>query len=363
MNRTATRVLLISPLPPPAGGIARWTTLVTGHLRERQDVDVRVVDTALRLRSPRSTSRPRRIFAGSVEALWTIWRCVRATLASRPDVVHINVSGQLGLLRDLLSAQWCRALGIPVVVHLRFGRVPEIAKRKTFEWRLLRRVLKAASVVIAIDRSTAEALAAEDVLTPVRVVPNCVEIMAETEDLAIRDQGAVLYVGWLVPSKGLEELLLAWRQVRREGLSLRLLGGFEVQYLDSLKSRGLVTPDVEVLGELAHSRVLDELRRCGLFVLPSHTEGFPNVVVEAMSAGAPIVATSVGAIPDMLKGGAGVVVAPRDPPALARAMRRVLVDPERWSMGEFARRRAEDEYSVAAVTEQYVSLWTSLARP
>lgn len=355
------RVLLVSPLPPPAGGIARWTQLVTAHLADRDEVVVRVVNTALRLRSPHSSSAVRRVAAGSVEAVWTIVRLLVATTSQRPDVVHINVSGQLGVLRDLVATWWCRAIGVPVVAHLRFGRVPDISDRNTVEWRMLVRVLEAASAVIAIDRATADALSSARLSTTVHVVPNCVDLGPKPTNGATRAPGPVLYIGWLVPSKGLEDLLVAWGSVRRDGLTLRLLGGYEPDYVASLESRGLLTPDVAVLGEVPHSQVVDELRACGLLVLPSHTEGFPNVVVEAMSVAAPVVATSVGAVPEMLTGGAGIVVPPHDADALAGAMLEVLDDPlGSRAMGERAREKAENEFSVASVAAQYVRLWRSL---
>ena len=104
------------------------------------------------------------------------------------------------------------------------------------------------------------------------------------------------------------------------------------------------------------------MRRCGLFVLPSHTEGFPNVVAEAMSVGTPILASAVGAIPDMLAEGAGLTVPAHDVATLAEALQRLMCDPVlRRSMAEHAARRAREKYSTAVVTESYVGMWRELA--
>lgn len=69
--------------------------------------------------------------------------------------------------------------------------------------------------------------------------------------------------------------------------------------------------------------------KCTVFVLPTYTEGFPNVVLESMACGCPIVATSVGAIPEMLDGGAGIVIEPRNVEQLRDAVAWVLENPER----------------------------------
>lgn len=298
--------------------------------------------------------------AGSLEALWTIVRCMYMTVTGRPEVVHVNVAGQLGLLRDLLVIRWCRAIHVQVVVHVRFGRVPEIARSNSWEWRMLVRVINGSSLVIAIDGRTAEELAVRVPSSTVRLIPNCVEVSEYPTEVPARTKD-VLFVGWVVPSKGVEELLEAWPSVRTDGATLRLMGAFEQQYVADLERRGLLGPDIDLVGEATHGQVLEAMSACGLFVLPSHTEGFPNVVVEAMSTGAPIVATSVGAIPDMLAEGAGVIVPPRDVAALAAGMRDVLADPDRLHMGERGRRRAVSQYSVEAVTQQYVELWKGLA--
>lgn len=359
MTAVTLNVCLISPLPPPAGGIARWTQLVTEHLAHSPEARVSVIDTALRLRSPQSTSMVRRVSAGTLEAAWTLLRFARTVIRARPDVVHVNVSGQFGLLRDLAIVRFAGLLGIPTVVHLRFGRVPELARRRTFEWKLLTRLFKAADRVIAIDSRTADALTSACPGVTVDLIPNCVAIEPPTSEIAERRSSkGVLFVGWVLPSKGIEELLQAWATVRRPAWTLRLVGGYDDDYLSDLRSRLPFTEDIEVLGELEHPAVLDEFRTCAVFVLPSHTEGFPNVVVEAMATGAPVIATDVGAIPDMLEGGCGITVPARDATALVDALESVLSDTDFADrLGKAAKTRAESLFAVQPVVTRYIAAW------
>jgi glycosyltransferase involved in cell wall biosynthesis len=98
-----------------------------------------------------------------------------------------------------------------------------------------------------------------------------------------------------------------------------------------------------------------------VFVLPSHSEGFPYVVLEAMSMSRPIVATRVGAIPQMLddgEGPAGELVPPQDVAALERAVERVLTDAAlRGDLGRRARRIVERRFTIEAVRDKYLNLW------
>src|SRR5205823_745017 len=82
---------------------------------------------------------------------------------------------------------------------------------------------------------------------------------------------------------------------------------------------------------------------------PSHAEGLPNALLEAAAAAKPMVATRVGGIPELVRDGeSGFLVPPRDPPALTRALRVVLSNPERASaMGQAARAQVEREFTLS----------------
>jgi glycosyltransferase involved in cell wall biosynthesis len=98
-----------------------------------------------------------------------------------------------------------------------------------------------------------------------------------------------------------------------------------------------------------------------LLVLPSFTEGMPNVVLEAMAAGVPVVATAVGGTPEAVADGeTGWLVPPGNPAELARRIIDVLSDSERQSMGRRGRRRVEEQFTFAAQARKYLSLFRDL---
>jgi glycosyltransferase involved in cell wall biosynthesis len=111
-------------------------------------------------------------------------------------------------------------------------------------------------------------------------------------------------------------------------------------------------------GEASHPDAIRALAASSLVVLPSHTEGFPMVVLEAMLLGKPVIASSVGEIPEMLADGCGIVIPPRSVDELAVALRRMLEGEElRTAMGCRAHQRAVDNYTVGPVFADLVSLW------
>lgn len=146
----------------------------------------------------------------------------------------------------------------------------------------------------------------------------------------------LLTVARLTAKKGLPTVYHALRRLRDQGLRLRhtLIGDGEDRQAILILIRELgLTADTEWLGTLPHETVLAHYRRSHLFVLGCEVaptgdrDGIPNVLLEAMAMGVPVVATRVSAIPELVRHGqSGLLVAPRDPAALAGAMTRLLTD-------------------------------------
>jgi glycosyltransferase involved in cell wall biosynthesis len=97
-------------------------------------------------------------------------------------------------------------------------------------------------------------------------------------------------------------------------------------------------------------------------VLPSLYEGFGLPAAEAMACETPVVASNVGALPEVVGGeGSGILVPPRDPGALAAAIQKILADPEeRIRMGQMGRRRVEELFTWEKVAERTVSVYREL---
>ena len=129
--------------------------------------------------------------------------------------------------------------------------------------------------------------------------------------------------------KGIDTLLAAVAILKAEGraVALRLAGTgrFEGSVQAQIAKLGL-GDDVALLGQLGRAELLAEMDRCDLFVMPSRTEGLPRSIIEAMARAAPIVASAVGGIPELLP--ADCLVAPEDPRGLADKLSECLASPE-----------------------------------
>lgn len=353
------KLLLISPLPPPTGGIARWTQRVLRDFADHPTIEIDAVSSALKTRRSYQLSAPMRFIAGLDTTARVLKGLITHICVNRPDVVHLNTSGSAGLARDIVVLSVLRVLRVPTLLHFRFGRIPDVVASSNWEYRAMRLAARLSSACVALDRPTLDSLNAS-VKTPVFLLPNYSKAPARLSS-APRESDRVLFIGSVTKMKGVEDLLEAWASLE-SSWSLDIVGLSDPMYLRSLKEQFGTSRRVQFYGEADSSEVETFYLNAALLVLPSHTEGFPNVVVEAMAHGLPIIATDVGALPEMLSAGAGVIVPPRDPDQLRNALRELMGNGDRReATGKIARERFEQKYERSVVMDLYVKLWRKVA--
>jgi glycosyltransferase involved in cell wall biosynthesis len=248
-----------------------------------------------------------------------------------------------GRAADVVHAHWipsglaARATGKPVVLQV-WGTDVELARR--VPW-----LLRGTRVAIAASPFLAEAarrLGARDV----RVITSGVELPPGL----VSPEAAphVLFAGRLSEEKGILDFTQA-----TEGLPRVIVGDGPLR--DRVpEAKGFVPPG-EIGGYLDGAAVV---------CVPSRREGYGMMAREAMAHGRPVVATDVGGLADAVEDGVtGLLVPPRDLPALRAAIKRLLGDPAlRAELGANARRRAEERYSWAAATESLLALYAEVSR-
>lgn len=173
---------------------------------------------------------------------------------------------------------------------------------------------------------------------------------------------AVGYVGSLEPRKGMLDLARAWPRVTEGDPSAHLViigsGTQEAKLRAALDG-------AERVRWIGHRKdVPSVMKSLDLLVLPSHVEGAPNVVLEAMAAGLPVVATAVSGTPELVQEGVtGDLVPPRAPDRLATAILTLVRDQQRRrAMGRAARARVEREFRLDAMIDRYEALLDAVRR-
>jgi glycosyltransferase involved in cell wall biosynthesis len=246
---------------------------------------------------------------------------------------------------DLVHAHWLPAgavaltCGKPFVVQL-WGTDVELARKAR---PLARAVLHRARLVVCASHALAQA-ARELGAREVRVIPSGVEIPEDVGEEA--EPPEVLFVGRLSREKGILELVQA-----TDGLPLVVAGDGPLRE-QVPQARGFVP----------HHALRPLYERASVVAVPSHREGFGVACAEAMAHGRPVVASAVGGLLDLVVDGeTGLLVPPRDVPALRGALEQLLADRDlRRRFGEAGRERIQRDFSWPAVTDATIAAYEDL---
>jgi glycosyltransferase involved in cell wall biosynthesis len=349
---------LVAPVPPPYGGIGNWVLLLKKHIENSNRIEMNIIDTAPTSRSLDGRSLWDRVVVQGLQMFSKRKELNQAINNNRPDVIHITTSGQLAVIRDILLLKTAKRKGVPTVYHIRFGRIEEIAKRNTREWKLISKAMLLTSEVMAIDNTSYKAIKKYLPTVNVVCVPNPIDISNLPEPVISRSK-TIMFLGWVIKTKGIEELLSAWEKVYKanDDWRLRIVGPCKAEYLDYLKSH-YSFEGVLYEGEKSHNEAMDLLNSSEIFILPSYTEGFPNAVLEAMALSKAIIATRVGAIPYMLADDCGILIKSKDSEEIAIALKSLIAEDEkRKEIGNNAYRKLCNEYTIETVFDRYMQEW------
>ena len=348
------RVTVVAQGPPAVGGIPTFANTLLSHPTLSDLFRLTLLNTTRTAEHDGGAAS----VGNATRALTDTWRTFRR--AQKSDLVHVQTAlvPTLPLVRALALCAAARLGRAAVICHVHSCRV-NAGRPEYFTpsrgMRLMLRGLRVADQVCAVSSAGAATLQPFVPGRPVTVVDNAVAVRTFARATAEGEPPTILYVGTLSRRKGLPDLIAALDRLRADGLTdwqLEVVGGSAEVGSDegrevesSARAAGM---GASLLGPLDAEKVRERLAAAQIFVLPSYLEGQPLALLEAMAAGLAVVATRVGANPDVIRDGVdGLLVEPGDPVALAAAIARLLTDPSlRSRLGTAARARVEDRHDL-----------------
>ena len=361
MPELRKKVLLVSALPPPNGGVASWTqtildnglpnNFVTALVNTRMPTGRRLFDSEWN-----PLREAKRLFA-------ILFELARAIAVEKPDVIHVNSSmAKRGIFRDLACVLIGRASRRPVVVQYR-GDVGQfmLENPRGFQKRVMRLMAHLATRNVVLNSSSRELLRTfmRNGDGPPLLIVNYIDDSVVRNAVAVpgRMSGRprILFVGGLAREKGTYDTLELAKRIPEADF-----------VLVGCPSRDLALPsDLPTnfiqRGELTRAQTFEEFSAAHIFLFPSYSEGFPNAVLEAMAAGLPVVASTAGAIPDMVLESGGMLLPPGDVDGFTGSIRKLLGDAElRTSYGEFNRSRVLTTYLYSRVSKELTDIYESV---
>jgi glycogen(starch) synthase len=366
------RILVINSEYPPIGGgagtasariaprltkLGHTVSVLTAHfgdlprLERRENVTIHRIP-ALRLSPSRSSATEQLAFIISAS-----FYSLSLARRFRPNVTLAFFGMPSGAVAWLLK----RLYQIPYIVSLRGGDVPGFRPYdfKTYHRMIgppLRVIWRDASAVVANSNGLRELARSFDPRIEIPVIPNGVDVTHFDAGQLVWDPPRLLSAGRVVYQKGLDLGLNALAGLRDLEWEWRIAGdGPQMASLQSLAGDLGIADRVIFLGWQTRDDLAQWYHRSNLFLFPSRHEGMPNVVLEAMASGLPVVATRIAGNEELVvEGQTGRLVPAEDAGALRESLRELLTSASlRERMGRAARLRVEREYTWESVTQQY----------
>ncbi len=363
------KVLLCSPFSSSIqfvqGGIAIWAQNIVDYYHSlNSDVQLHVLPYDRRTDAKACRNLVKRAWLGYKDYRNPIKETKRQISIGHYDVIHLCTSASISLTKDLLVLHQAKRKGVKTVVHFHFGRIPDLKECGNWEWKLLNRVIKLADAAVVMDMKSFTTLT-ESGFNNVHYLPNplsqrIARQISQESNIIHRVDNCITFVGHVIPTKGVYELVEACRGIK--GIKLSIVGKVSDEVKNKMEQLSGGGDWLVFKGEVDHPQVIRELLSTEIFVLPTYTEGFPNVILESMACGCAIVTTPVGAIPEMLdfnsEAPCGLCANVQDVGGLRDRIMFFLNN--RKEVGEFATRaiqRVNEMYAVSKIWKQLVSIW------
>lgn len=363
MSQSNRHIAYVSPLPPPVGGIATWTeTIQNRGLGDGWRISI--INSSLR--SKNITDQRRNLVTEAVRTLQILFSLIWILIFKRPNVVHVNCSlSERGVFRDALVAGLARVLRVSVVANLNGNFLPgsmvALSRRTEIAYRFL---FRRSQQIVALSDGSRLGVQHLGNFDDITIVMPCFIDFSNVPEKSPSSTSnfKIGYLGALLESKGLGTIYeTALKLPEHEFV---LVGDIRTE----AESDGLIRqisdlPNVTLAGSMPHFPALEIIASCNALLFPSHSEGFPLAVVEAMAIGLPVVASPVGAIPEIIDTpDGGYLIQPNDIDGYVAALKELSADPNLASkIGAHSKDKARALYAYKDVIARWRDLYISIS--
>ncbi|KFL27077.1 hypothetical protein JP74_09205 [Devosia sp. 17-2-E-8] len=246
------------------------------------------------------------------------------------DILHLQISEGGSFLRKGLLLRLGKLLGMRVVLHHHGARLrPFLVSARGVKRVFIQRTIRLADLNLVLGEGVKRLLAEHGGLRGERGIVLCNACPDPGYRTGLEGRAHFLVSAVLTPRKGIDDFLKAMALLVARGydVTATLAGGGEVARYSALAETLGLNDRVRFTGWLPPASIFELHGRSRALVLPSFDEGMPMAIIEALATGLPVIATPVGAIPEMLRHGeTALLVPPGDSVELAGAMERIAGD-------------------------------------
>lgn len=341
------KILLVSPLPPPAGGMALWTQQYLEFMNNK-NIQVDVVNIAVT--GKRAANYTKKNILGEVLRTLNIFKnTLIFAVRGKYGLAHVNTScSKNGITRDKIVVQILHFFKKKIILQCHCDVRYALGNERSF--KAFKHMLKQSDKCLVLNKASRDFIR-ENFNTEALIVPN---FISEEYEAAISAPKRIneniktaLYVGHILATKGCDIIIEAAKQYPQ--IQFRLVGHVSQKF-----SEIILPENVLLLGEKDRTQVNEEYKNADVLLFPTHTEGFPLTVIEAMAYGLPIITTRVGAIPDILEDEGALYIPVNSEQALVEAIDKIKDTKCRNDMSSFNREKVK-KYLINNVLDELIN--------
>lgn len=347
MKQNNLRILLVSPLPPPAGGIASWTQQYI-EWSVKNNLSVEIVNTAVIGKRAEKINQKTTMLDELKRTKDIIKELKTKINEFSPQIIHLNTPcGKLGIIRDFLCAQIAKSNAVKLIVHYRCN-IEDQVNQSFISRFFLRRLSNIADLNLVLNSSSNQylmkATRSNSIITANFISENFV--LDKNKNIS-PDIKIISFVGHVQRTKGILEIIDAAKHL--PDITFKIAGPVSNDISKIDKPNNLF-----FLGSLSKQEVKNLLQESDAFLFPSYTEGFANALLEAMAMGLPIITTPVGANVDMIESIGGLVVEVGNPKSIIDAINNIKSSIVRSRMSAWNLNKVKNEYTIEKVMEKLI---------
>lgn len=349
------KILMIGPRFDCRGGISTVAKMLYDHLRSKGYLISYLASTIEGVFIKRF-----------LYTLLNYFKFLIIILSKRLSLIHIHCSTDRSFYRKMYYIIFSQLIKRKVVLHVHPGRFYDFyeSHSKCLKIIIKKMLTKSDAIIVlfeGIKKKFSEMLPAEKIF-----VLNNPIISRDFRCQKKKKNKVVLFLGWIIPEKGVYDILEVIPEVVEKEPSVKFVfrGPKEFKKLKLVCEKANFRDHVSVNGWVDEKEKTELLSQSTMLILPSYTEGFPNVILEAMASCLPIIATQVGAIPEILQEGInGFLVPPGDIVTMKEKIFQILKDPGYFSrMGEINQKLVREKYDIKVIGKRLEEIYLQISQ-
>ena len=364
------RILLIGPVPPPMGGIVRYCQdIMESELAQKNEIILFQDNIPHHYRPTITTAKNTwniirrdgivstlKVFGFVLKKFFQLGAILKK---DKYDAIHVLSTAGYGFFRNTVHIIIAKRYGVKTVFHL-LGQIDDLYRNAN---PVLRKIIS-----FCLDRADVHIvqspLLAEFVQGITKRHVYSIFNGVDTDKLVSPDGYAhsagntieVVTLGYLGYQKGTFDILEVAKRIKTKLSNVRFtfIGGGEIEKFKELSREKNISDSVKFLGKVEDDVRIKILQTADIFLLPSHAEGQPISLLEAMACGLPIISSTVGSIPEIVKEGEnGFLVKPGDIEMIEKHIETLAQDVLlRKRIGKYNLQKTKEKYEIKRVMNE-----------